>query len=257
MRAGTRTFAEAAGRRIKPVRARVDGPRVDLRSHPALRPLRSESGQSLIELLVVITMLIAVLGAAMTLLIGSIHSENAGRQYAGEIQDSQAGMSRMMQDVRQASRILLASANTVRFVLPGSITDSVVQYECDVTMPGATSYRECTRVSATLAPNADPNSVSLPAASTGIPLVLRLTNGAITDGTSANAVFHYSSPDATGVDATGQPVDASGAPVPPTYVEGKAIVPAAGETAGTHLAQLGHNTILWGGAYLRNADVGA
>jgi hypothetical protein len=87
--------------------------------------------------------------------------------------------------------------------------------------------------------------------------VWRLTNGTITDGTSVNAVFHYSSPDATGVDSTGQPVDASGAPVPPTYVEGKAIVPAAGETAGTHLAQISHNTILWAGAYLRNADVGA
>ena len=219
--------------------------------------LRAESGQSLVELLVVISMLIAVLGAAMTLLIGALHSENAGRQYAGEIQDSQAGMSRMMQDIRQADRIVLATANTIRFVLPGSTSDSVVQYECDVTMPGATSYQECTRVSATLPANADPNSITLPAASTGIPIVFRLTNGTITSGTNANAVFHYSSPDQAGVDSTGQPVDASGAPVPPLYVEGKAIVPAAGETAGTHLAQLSHNTVLSSGAYLRNADVGS
>jgi hypothetical protein len=212
---------------------------------------------TLIELLVVSSMLIAVIGAAMSLLIASMHSENAGRQYADEIQDSQAGMSRMMQEVRQASRILLASANTVRFVLPGSINDSVVQYECDLAMPGATAFQECTRVAATLPPNADPNSISLAAGSTGVPVVLRLTNGSITSGTDADAVFHYSSPEQAGVDATGQPIDASGAPLPPVYVEGKAIVPAAGETARTALAQMTHNTILRAGAYLRNADVGS
>jgi hypothetical protein len=40
-------------------------------------------------------------------------------------------------------------------------------------------------------------------------------------------------------------------------VEGKAIVPAAGETAKTALAQFSHTTILRAGAYLRNADVGS
>jgi type II secretory pathway pseudopilin PulG len=213
----------------------------------ALRRLGHETGFMLPELLVSSAMLVFVIGAAMTLLIASMHGENTDRQFAQEIQDAQVGLARIMRDVSQANRIVLATTSTVRFVLPGA-TDYVVQYECDVAQPG-TSFTQCTRVRAVLAANADPNAVTLPAASSGAPVVQRVTNG--------TTVFAYQAPNQAGTDATGQPVDAAGVPLPPTYVEGKVVVPAAGMSAGTRLSQMSHTTVLSSGTYLRNADVGS
>jgi type II secretory pathway pseudopilin PulG len=221
----------------------------------ATRRLGNEAGFTLPELLISASVLLFVVGGAMGVLIASMHTENTDRQFSQEIQDAQVGLARMMREIRQTNRVVLASANTIRFVLPGA-TDYVVQYECDVAQAG-TAFRQCTRVRAALPPNGDPNSVTLPAATTGAPILQRLTNGAITSGTDPNAVFHYSSPDQAGTDATGQPVDANGAPVPPTYVQGQAIVPAAGVSAGTRLAQMAHTTALSSGAYLRNVDIGS
>jgi type II secretory pathway pseudopilin PulG len=213
----------------------------------ALRRLGHETGFMLPELLVAAAMLVFVIGAAMTALVGSMRSESTGRQFAQEIQDAQAGLARIMREVSQANRIVVATASTVRFVLPGA-TDYVVQYQCDVPQPG-TSFRQCTRVRAVLPPNSDPNSITMPAASSGAPIVQRVTNG--------TTVFAYQAPNQAGTDSAGQPVDANGAPIPPTYVDGKIAVPAAGTSAGTPLSQMSHTTVLSSGTYLRNADVGS
>jgi Tfp pilus assembly protein PilV len=221
----------------------------------ARRRFGAEAGVSLIELLVTSGMLLLVLTAIMGVLSRSLRTENAGRQFAQEVQDAQVGLARMVREIRQANQIVLATANTVRFVLPGP-TDYVVQYECDVPQAG-TTFSKCMRTRAVLGVNVDPSSVSVPAASSGAPTVLRVTNGAITNGADQNAVFHYQAPAQAGIDGTGQPVDANGAPIPPTYVEAKIMVPAAGSNAGTALAEMSHTTVLSSGAYLRNADVGS
>ncbi|MCW3065979.1 MAG: hypothetical protein JWN32_3151 [Solirubrobacterales bacterium] len=221
----------------------------------AMRRFGADAGVSLVELLVTSGMMLLVVAAIVGVLSRSLRTENAGRQFAAEVQDAQVGLARMAREIRQANQVVLATANTVRFVLPGA-TDYVVQYECDVPQAG-TTFTRCTRTAAVLGPNVDPNAVSVPAAATGAPTVLRLTNGAITSGADQNAVFHYQAPGQAGIDSTGQPVDANGAPIPPRYVEAKIIVPAAGRNAGTRLAEMSHTTVLSSGAYLRNADVGS
>jgi Tfp pilus assembly protein PilV len=221
----------------------------------ARRRFGAEAGVTLIELLVASGMLLLVLTGILSVLTRSLRTENAGRQFAHEIQDAQTGLARMAREIRQADSIVLASATTIRFVLPGA-TAYVVQYECDVPQTG-TTFTQCMRTKAVLGANVDPNSVSMPAATTGAPTVLRVTNGAITSGADPNAVFHYQAPGQAGIDSTGQPVDANGAPIPPTYVEARVSVPSAGKNAGTPLAEMSHTTVLSSGAYLRNADIGS
>jgi Tfp pilus assembly protein PilV len=222
---------------------------------PFARRLRQEAGVTLLEMLIASAMLLVVLTAVFAVMLRTMRSENTSQQFSQEIQTAETGLARMMREVRQSTRVVQASANTIRFVLPGT-TDHVVQYECDVAQSGGT-FRQCTRVQAVLAANADPNAVTMPAASTGIQLIQNLTNGTITAGSDANAVFHYQAPGQAGIDAAGQPVDANGAPLAPTYVQGKIIVPAAGDLAGKRLAQMSHNTVLSSGAYLRSADIGS
>jgi Tfp pilus assembly protein PilV len=222
---------------------------------PFLRRLRDEAGVTLLELLVAASLMLVVVSGALAVMLRTMRSENTSQQFSEEIQIAQSGLARMMRDVRQSTRIVQASATTIRFVVPGA-TDHVVQYECDVPQTG-TTFTQCMRTKAVLGANVDPNSVSMPAATTGAPTVLRVTNGAITSGADPNAVFHYQAPGQAGIDSTGQPVDANGAPIPPTYVEARVSVPSAGKNAGTPLAEMSHTTVLSSGAYLRNADIGS
>jgi Tfp pilus assembly protein PilW len=204
-----------------------------------------EDGLTLIEILVASTMLLALLTGVLAVLISAMHSENTSQDFSQEIEDAQTGVARMLHDVRQADRVLIATRTTIRFVKAGS-TETVTQYECDVPKTG-TPFTRCTRVQAPLPAGQDPNAVSLPAATTGAPVVERVTNG--------SSVFSYTAPGQAGTDSAGQPVDSSGAPLAPTYVDAQIAVPSAGELAGSRLAQMTHTTVLSSGAYLRNADL--
>jgi hypothetical protein len=72
---------------------------------------------------------------------------------------------------------------------------------------------------------------TLPALSTGAPVVIRLKNG-----TLANPVFSFT-PDA----------------IAPRYVDARVELPASGEQSGT--TALTHTVVLNSGTYLRNLDV--
>jgi Tfp pilus assembly protein PilW len=204
-----------------------------------------EDGLSLIEMLLASAMFVALLTGVLAVLVSAMHSENTSQDFSQEIQEAQTGAARMLHDIRQADRVLLATGSTIRFVKAGA-AETVVQYECDVPQAG-TAFSECTRVQAALPAGADPDAVSLPRSATGALVIERVTNGA--------SVFSYTAPDQAGTDSTGQPVDAGGAPLPPTYVEAQVAVPSAGALAGTRLAQMAHTTVLSSGAYLRNADL--
>jgi type II secretory pathway pseudopilin PulG len=195
---------------------------------------------TLIELLVVMVMLLIVVAATLTVLQRTSRQESASQQYSAEIQDARAGLERMMRDIRGTTRVTSADSSYVRFVLQGT-TNYVVQYECDIQQPG-TQYTECTRVQAVLGANVDPATVSLPAGSTGIPIVLRVTNG--------SSVFAYQS------SSGGTVITGAAAAENPTWVEATIKVPASGGLPSS-LATIKHLTVLNSGAYLRNADLGA
>jgi hypothetical protein len=209
-----------------------------------MKRIRSETGVTLLEMLLASAMLIVILTAALAVLVSAMHSGNTSQDFSEEIQDEQVGLARMVHDIRQADQVLVATGSTIRFVKAGA-TVSVVQYECDV--PQAGSLQECTRVQAALPAGTSPDAVALPAAARGAVVIERVTNG--------TTVFSYTAPGQAGTDSTGQPVDASGAPLPPTYVQAQVSVPSAGRLAGSRLAQLHHTTVLSSGAYLRNADL--
>ncbi|MCA1690023.1 MAG: hypothetical protein LC720_06190, partial [Actinobacteria bacterium] len=178
-----------------------------------------------IELLVVVALLVVVLGATFTLLAVGTRTARRDQAFANEIADAEAGVGRMVHDIRQASSVTATTPNSIDFLVTIGGQARRVFYECDVARP-AGSYQECVRLSA-------PAGASLPALSTGTPIVPRIANGTLTD-----PVFSFS-PNAIG----------------PTFVQVTLKLPAADDLgAGQGLA---HNTELHAGVYLRNLDVGA
>lgn len=193
---------------------------------PSPAPRRpGQTGFALIELLVVSLIMIVVLGATMTLLEAGTRAEARNQEFATTIADAQAGLARMVREIRQASSVTATTPNSIDFVVTLAGTPQRIFYGCDVPHAG-TPYNECVRLSAAA-------GTALPALSTGVPLIPRIANG-----TAADPVFAFS-PDA----------------IAPTYVDAKLELPAAGGlTAGRGLS---HNIVLDAGAYLRNLDVGA
>jgi type II secretory pathway pseudopilin PulG len=179
----------------------------------------------LIELLVVLAMLVVVVGATLTLLEVGGRAASRDSQFAHAIADAQAGLARMVHEIRQASSVSATTPNSIDFLVMIGGQSQRVFYECDVAQPG-TSYNECVRLSVAA-------GGALPALSTGEPIVPR-----IVDGTPGDPVFSFS-PNA----------------IAPTYVAVKLAVPAAGELSAGR--GLNHTTVLDAGAYLRNLDVGA
>jgi len=179
----------------------------------------------LIELLIVTTLLIVVVGATFTLLEVGTRSAARNQEFALEISDSEAGLSRMVHEIRQASSVTATTPNSIDFLITTGGQSVRVFYECDVPRPSS-SFRQCVRVSVAA-------GGTLPAISTGTVIVGRVANG-----TLADPVFSFQ-PDA----------------IAPTYVDAKLELPAAGSLTGGR--GLSHSTVLDSGAYLRNLDVGA
>jgi prepilin-type N-terminal cleavage/methylation domain-containing protein len=183
---------------------------------------RSECGYTLVELLVVITVLTGILAALLGPLETSQMSATRDQNYAYAQQEARTGLDSIVSQVRQASVVLATTGNSVDFNIYLSGVAYRVYYECDVPQP-TTTYRECVRLQV-------PAGTALPSLGSGSVVVRNLTNG-----TSVAPVFSFA-PD----------------PADPNYMTATVSVPSSDGTANG----LAHTITLSNGALMRNQNVG-
>jgi prepilin-type N-terminal cleavage/methylation domain-containing protein len=186
--------------------------------------VRREEGFSLVELLVVMTMLPIVLGATLMALDTGAKIAPKTIEYGNAVRGADAGVSRMVRELRQSYRIVGATPNAITFDGVYKGVDQRVSYQCDVDEPGGRDLRRCVRVAVA-------QGGTLPALSTGTVVVDQLVNG-----TLADPVFDLM-PD----------------PINPNYVGVRALVASNGERKDG----LRHAITITNGALLRNNVLGA
>ncbi|MFL5846977.1 MAG: type II secretion system protein [Solirubrobacteraceae bacterium] len=190
---------------------------------------RGQEGFTLPELLVVVAILPVVLLALLSALNTTTKLAPRSIEYANAVQEAGNGLSRAIQQIRQSTRVIATTPNSLTFVTSSGGVDSQVNISCGVTStftaPDGSALRRCVRTSA-------PLTGSLPSPSTGAVLVDRLVNGTIAD-----PVFEFSP-----------------SPIAPTYVRLLVKVPPRGAgRQGTRSTPI----IIDDGTLLRNSTVGS
>jgi prepilin-type N-terminal cleavage/methylation domain-containing protein len=196
---------------------------VEVRSAFSSR-LGAEAGFSLIELMLVVSLLVVVLTAVISLLETTTRLAPREQERSIAIRDAQVGLDRMVRDLRHTYRVIATTDSsmevlmTVRRVNAAGQTvyeDRHVLYRCNVPHPTNADRRRCVKVEAAAA-------AALPAISTGEVVIDRVLPG---------GVFTFSP-----------------GPLAPRYVTARVTVPAAGERADG----FAHSFTLDDGFYLRN-----
>ncbi len=183
---------------------------------------RAEQGYTLIEVLVVLSILSAVAGLLMAPLVLGQREQTRDANYAFAQQDARNGLDAMVSQIRQATSIISSGPNFVEMTVTlGGVAEHVL-YECDIPQPG-TAYRECMRAQSAAGSPLPP----LTGAAVG------LTN--LTNGTVSSPVFSFG-PD----------------PIAPYYMTATVSIPASDGAAGG----LSHSIVLSDGALMRNENVG-
>jgi type II secretory pathway pseudopilin PulG len=185
---------------------------------------RRQAGLTLVELLVTTSILMVVIGALLATFESSQRIVPNDVEWSHALQEGNAGLLRMVREIRQAAAIIGTTPNAVDFRVTLGGQDQHVLYQCDVVQAG-TPYRECMRVQAAV-------GAALPLAASGQPVIARLLNGTVAD-----PVFSYT-PNA----------------IAPTFISVTVKLPAAGERSSA--PGTAHAIVLADGAYLRNQDLG-
>jgi prepilin-type N-terminal cleavage/methylation domain-containing protein len=220
--------SESSSRVIRRPSARANSPlrrpspRADSRNSNR-RSLRRQCGYTLIEVLVVASVLVLVIGALMAPMVTSANVQKRDTNYAYAQQEARTGLDSMVAQIRQAWAILSTQPNAVEMNVNLNGVAEHVYYECDIPQPGSAVYRECLRVQSAA-------GTSLPALSTGSVVIKNLTNG-----TSSDPIFSFA-PD----------------PVAPYYMTATVKVPASDAVPGG----LTHSITFSDGALMRNQNVG-
>jgi Tfp pilus assembly protein PilV len=178
--------------------------------------LRSESGMSLAELLVVMLTMTIVLMAIMGLLDVAIKTAPRDQERALSIREGQVGLHIMTRELRQANKVWTPGKTQI-YVNIGD--DKHVLYDCDAVHPDDPAQRRCLRWEAAI----------------GSELMLDEPGEVVVDRRMPGDVFTYE-PNL----------------VNPTFVRAHILVPQSGERADGYHA----NLVLEDGFYLRNTDVG-
>lgn len=146
------------------------------------RLANEEHGFTLIELLIASTMLVVVLGAALSLLEGGGRVAQKDLARADAIDSTQSSTARIERELRAATQVLAptngAPSNSVEFlanVVPaggGSRTLRRIRYQCDLPSPENAALHACYRY------ESDP---STPPGGAGLLMIGSLVNGTSTD----------------------------------------------------------------------------
>jgi type II secretory pathway pseudopilin PulG len=161
--------SQATARRLAAGLARpLDGDVWRRRCGRVWRRGKSESGMTLIELLVATLLALVVFGAILGTLETSQRVEARDTEWALTMQEGRVGLSRMAREIRQASKIEKAEEGTIEFLATLGSTEWKIKYECGVAQPGTTEYHECVRKAV------EKSTGTLP--STGTPVVLDVLN---------------------------------------------------------------------------------
>ena len=244
---------------FKRAEAGVDDHHVKRNARIAQRALTEEAGATLIELLVVSVMMVLVVWAALTLLITSSRDQNRDQAYAQEVADTTTSVARLAHDLRQATKILAASPNSIEFLMPvgGSAAVYDVRYTCAAQDSRGAGYTRCARVQSTV-----PAALPTVAATAHSGDIVHVSNGTIATYCTANgsgpsgSVFFFqnaATPDTTvGAPACDESY-VERVSLNPTYIGLKIVVAAAGDVV--RQAALKHSTVLQDGAYVRNLDL--
>jgi prepilin-type N-terminal cleavage/methylation domain-containing protein len=136
------------------------------------RRAQGESGFSLVELLVVISLLTLVLSAAMGSLVFAQNETPKTVEYAHAISSAATGLQKMLREIRNAYRIngtngdaTSGTGSMIDFYAVIGPNDLHIQYECDEPSPTNTGYDACLRLSA-------PTGTALPGFAPGCPTSL-------------------------------------------------------------------------------------
>jgi prepilin-type N-terminal cleavage/methylation domain-containing protein len=183
---------------------------------------RAQHGYTLIEVLVVLSLLSAVAGLLMAPLVLGQREQTRDANYAFAQQDARDGLDAMVSQIRQATSIISSGPNFVEMTVTlGGVAEHVL-YECDIPQPG-TAYQECLRAQSAA-------GSALPPLSSGTLAITDLTNGTV-----SSPVFSFG-PD----------------PISPYYMTATVAIPASDGASGG----LTHSIVFSDGALMRNQNVG-
>jgi type II secretory pathway pseudopilin PulG len=223
------------------------------------RLLRNETGTTLIELLVVSSLLVVIVGATMAFLEFGTRTQQRDQAFGQEITATQAALARLSHDLRQATRIVAASPNSVEFYLPApaSVTYDV-RYDCTQADTLGTGYNRCARLQSTY-----PAALPIPSATPGSLDIQHVQNGGIVtyckvDGSATSgSVFYFQDPNNADTNpsppACDETYQLTVAGTNPPYVQVTAKVPASGDQVKGGLT---HSTELTTGAFIQNRGYG-
>jgi prepilin-type N-terminal cleavage/methylation domain-containing protein len=188
--------------------------------------LGSQAGFTLVEMLIAAALSLVVFGGVLAALETSQRVQNRDTEWALNIQEGRTGLSRMLGEIRQAYSLKGTTANSIDFYATLGGVKQEVYYECDVAQAG-TSFHECVRLAVEA-------GKSLPALSTGVPLVRNLLN--------PSSVFSYSD---------------TSVPTASDVVTAKVELPASGTLKLAGASVYSHHIVLTNDAYIRNLNLGA
>jgi len=177
-----------------------------------------EAGYSLIELLLVMSMMVVVLGAVLSLADVAQRSTPKDLERAHAIRDAQVGLDRMTRELRQTHTVVAYSDYTIEVKAWVGGQERQITYDCSDPQPSETGYNRCIRKEI--------------ASTASYPVISRILNGP--SSSTPSPVFTYTT------NASGQI----------TYV--KATVEASAK--GDLKQGFTHRVALHDGFYMRNRD---
>lgn len=240
--------------------AHAPRPAPDLEARPRVRLIHDQRGTTLIELLLVLTMLGVAVGATFAFLITSTREQGRDQAFGQEVASTQAALTRFTHDLRSAIKIVSAAPNEIEFLLrdASGVTNDIA-YDCSRPDSLGGGFRRCARRQSVY-----PTALPPPSSSSGALDIQHVANGSIANYCNAagtlpsGSAFFFSDPAVPNTNvsppACDENYEGTIASLAPPYVQVTIMVPASGDLINGGLT---HTTTFATAVYLRNQDSGA